>query len=307
MQGDPVQISIDKLQTLAPNPNSFLNIGGMFGMARAGEVWTGLNGRRLLLHASDMMVIFTGLDGNEAGKVFVQSSAAFRGDVTTAPIILGARRALPMARLVEYEMQFILGVFAASSGVGLVAVAGTDILRFIVSHRQLFPMWCKIISSLLSCRAVLKKYTPTLWDAMVHRTLLFAWRGVESVGLVAGGKITSNLPTAIVTNPAILGRGLGLIIGTLGAQVAKGRINAFGLCFSILSKIVSKTLAAVPGAMKLTAQEYTAEANELIEALRSGGVALSETDAKKIVEEVRAHSAEVKAAFEAIVTACRGG
>lgn len=305
MQGDPVQISQDDLQTLVPNPNSSLNLGGIFGVARAGEVWVGLNGRRLLIHANATMVIFAGLDGKEAGKLFVQSGIAFRGDVTTAPIIMGARRALPMARLVEYEMQVIVGIVAATSGVGFVAVAGTDILRVFVEHRQQLPLWRKILTTLLASRALLKKYAPTLWDAIVHRTLLFAWRGAEAVVIVSGGDVGSNLPHAIVSNPAIIGRGLGLIIGTIGAQAVKGRISVVSLTFSILSKVVSKTLSAVPGAIKATAQQYTAEGRELIEALRGGGVQLAEEDAKRILQEVQAHGAEVKAAIESLVATCR--
>lgn len=305
MRGDPVQISQDDLQTLVPNPNASLNLGGILGEARAGEVWVGLSGRRLLIHASPMMVIFVGLDGKEAGKLFVQNSAAFKGDVTTAPIIIGARRALPMARLVEYEMQFILGIVAATSGVGFVAVAGTDLLRLFVEHRQQIPFFRKILTALLASRAVLKKHTPTLWDAIVHRTLLFAWRGAEAVVIVAGGDVGSNLPNAIVSNPAIIGRGLGLIVGTIGAHAVKGRINVLSLAFSILSKVVTKTLAAMPGAIKATAQQYAAEGQELIDALRSGGVKLSEEDAKKILQEVQAHGAEVKAVLDSLVATCR--
>ncbi len=306
MEGDPVQITQEDLKSLMPDANSFFNLGGIWGVARAGEVWQGLKGRRLLMHASPSMVIFVGMDGPEAGKLYLQRGAAFHGDITTAPAIMGAQRALPMARLVEYEMQFIMGVVATTSGVGLVAVVGTDVLRFFVEHRQQLPMWRKVIAALLTSRAVLKKHAPTLWDAIVHKTLLFAWRGVEGVAVVAGGDIAGNVPQAIVSNPAIIGRGLGMIVGTIGAQVAKGRINAIGLSFSILSKIVAKTLSAMPGAIKATAQQYTAEGKELVEAIRSGGGHLSEEDAAKIIAELQAHGAEVKAAIDNLVATCRG-
>lgn len=276
---------------------------GALGFAKSGEVWVGPKGRCLILGVSTKHVVFVALDGNQAGRAFLQETAAFASDLRFTPVADGARRALFAAKLVEYELQFIAGVVSVCSGVGFVAVTGSDLIRFFVQHRHQIQLWRRYISALLKVRRVLKKYAPTLWDKIVNRLLLFAWNGAKAAVAVGGEDVLANMPEAALTNPQVVGRGLGMIAGTLGAQLLNARLGALRLILSILSKILAKTVAAGVAAVKMTINEHAAEAREIVEAIRTGGASLTVEEAQTIMQEVQSHASEVKDALAELARA----
>ena len=93
-------------------------------------------------------------------KIYLQTAKGFTGDVTGYPALEGGRRAAGMAKLAEYEVQVLMGIVAATSGLGLAAVLTSDIGRFTHENRTHFKKWLAIAAAARSAGHCLKLTAP---------------------------------------------------------------------------------------------------------------------------------------------------
>lgn len=301
MNDKPVELTADRLKTLNPSTESKLFLGGIWGNVESGQTWPATDGRRSVISADSMTVIYV-LTGathpTRNNKFFIQSSAGFRGEVTTYPFVEAARRAAPMARLAQLEMQIMIGIFAATSGVGLAAVVGTDVVDFCLKNHDNFGKWSKALAACVAVREVLRRHAPTLYDKVVDAVLIAAGAGVtESL---------RNIPEATANDPKLMGRFIGALIGKLGKQALSTRLSALSVVWILLSTVATKSLGAVPGALRMSLDERAKTADAIVTELRRGGVSLSAEDARKIVEEVAAKPQEIRASLEQLKAAFDG-
>lgn len=285
---DPVAIDVQVAEKLIDTASK-LTIGGIWGEVKSGETWLATDGSRLVMTASNGGVIYL---LSTDGRIYRQSARGFVGEVTTYPFIEGARRAAPMVRLIELEVQFIMGVIGATSGVGFAVVAGTSILSFVVENRQKFTQWSRMVSAIMTARTALKQIAPTLYDK-VFDALLF----------VLIKDVLPNAPGAITADG--LAKMVGAIVGKLGKKAAEGKFSALTILATLLGNVAKNCLTAVPKAISITAGEYKQSADKLIETLRSSGVTVTAADAQKIFEEIRQHPKEILDLFGKIEAAAK--
>ena len=297
----PVEISPAKLAQLSPSTGTALPLGGIWGQVESGQTWLANDGRRMIVSADSTAVIFVlGEAKNPAltNKIFIQSSRGFREEVRTYPFAEAGRRASPMARMAELEMQILIGICGATSGLGFAAVLGADLLDFLVKNRDNFNRWSKAASACLACRAVLKKHAPTLYDKLIDATFLAA-----AGGLAESAK---NIPEAAAKDTKLIGRLVGAVIGKLGKKATTARLSALGAIWIVLSDVVKKALSAVPGAVKISVDEKTKSADALISELKKANVRITPEEARRIVEEVVANSRELGTAHQQLRDAFSG-
>jgi len=123
----------------------------------------------------------------------------------------------PMVAIAEFEVQMIIGILSTTGWSAFALVVGADALSFSVQNKDNFKKWSEITKACLSTRKDLKKYAPTLYDKLVYSALLMAWEGT----VYAGGKkgeISDTLAEKALTDPNVAGRGVGIIVGKLGAS-----------------------------------------------------------------------------------------
>jgi hypothetical protein len=94
---DPVVLDSASAAQLL-DPRTRLVIGGIWGEVQSGETWRGTDGRRLVLTAGWSGVIDL---LNTDGRIYLQSATGFMSEVASYPFFDAARRAAPMARLVD--------------------------------------------------------------------------------------------------------------------------------------------------------------------------------------------------------------
>jgi hypothetical protein len=300
MNHDPVEIPPQKLATLKLSTDTKLFLGAM-GSVESGQTWPASDGRRTVLSADSMSVIYVltaAASPTRNNKTFIQSATGFRNEVVTYPFVEAARRAAPMARLAELEMQIMIGIFAASSGAGLAAVIGADVLDFCLKNGDKFSTWGRALAACVAVREVLKRHAPTLWDKLVDAALVGAAAGVaESL---------RNIPEAAARDPKVIGRFVGALIGKLGRKALSSRLSALSVVWVILSTAAGKALGAVPGALRLSLDERAKTAEAIITELRKAGVTLTKEDARKIVEEIAAKPQEIRASLDQLKAAFEG-
>jgi hypothetical protein len=294
-QHDPVALTPQAAASLSETGSgSRLHLGGIWGAVQAGQTWIGTDGERLILTASPTAVVYL-LDPRAlAGspRFYMQSAAGFRGEVTTAPAVLGARRARPMVRLAEIQVQIIMGIVAATSGVGLAAVVGTDLLRFTVENQENFRRWSRLVSAAVAARETLRRHAPRLYEKLIQAALLAL---VKDVLPATGGQLSEQTVARIV----------GSLLGKLGRQAAETRLAGLSAAWTIALEFAKRLLMAVPGAAAAVAADYGRSAEELVGHLRALGVTLSKEDINAIAEEIRRHPREVTAALEDLANAAR--
>jgi hypothetical protein len=300
MNHDPVELSPDRVRTLNLSKGK-LFLGGIWGTVESGQTWLATDGKRSVISADSMTVIYVLTGATQPvrnNRFFIQSSTGFRGEVTTYPMIEAARRAAPMARLAELEMQVMIGIFAASSGVGLATVIGTDIVDFCIKNQDDFGKWGKALAACVAVREVLKRHAPTLYDRLIEGVLVAAGAGVlESL---------RNVPAAAGNDPKLIGRFIGALVGKLGKKALSSRLSALSVIWILLSTAATKSLSAVPRALRMSLDERAKAAEAIITELRRSGVTISAEDARKIVEEVAAKADEIRASLDQLKSAFEG-
>jgi hypothetical protein len=302
MNHQPVLITPDKLRTLSPSTQTKLYLGGIWGSVESGQTWLATDGRRTVISANSVNVLYllTGSKKPGGNVIYAQSAEGFRGEVTTYPLIEGARRAEKIARIAEFETHVLMGAFSVSSGGALALVMGLDALDFCVKNQANFSKWGRMLTAVLATRTVLKRHAPTLYDKLIEATLI-------AVGTTAVDSLR-NLPEAAAKDPKIVARLVGTILGKLGQKVLTERAGALKTIFAaVLLPLATKALGAIPGAVQITLDDRTQAASSIITALERSDVTLSAEDARKIVDEMAAKPNELRGSLEELRRAFEAG
>jgi hypothetical protein len=279
--GFPIPIAHPETVLPLCNPQTVLNIGGLWGTITAGQTVMASDGYRFVWSADSMIVIYS-----LGGQFYGQGSRGFVNEIRTAPIIEGARRAEFMVKLAEVEMKFLMGIVAGASGIGFAIVIGVEVAEFMVENRENFAKWESQLEAVLRAREYLKKYTPTIYDALFYTVLKQVYRDTKA-----------QIPEAITAQTVAFG--VGVIFGTIGKKLVQGKFSILSLVFVILEQLVIRfALNVGPGALQIVSNEYQSMAAEIIQKARDAGVTLPEGDVKKIIEEARQHPQEIKQAYE---------
>jgi hypothetical protein len=125
-------------------------------------------------------------------------------------------------------------------------------------------------------------------------------RGPESASRCA------TFPAAAVEDPKLMGRFMGALVGKLGKKALSSRLSALSVIWILLSTVATKSLGAVPDALRLSLDERAKRAEAIITELRRSGVTIGARDARKIVEEVAAKAHEIRASLEQLKSTFEG-
>jgi hypothetical protein len=263
------------------NTYSSLQIGGIWGTATSGQTWMAADGERFIWSADGMQVIYS-----QDGKFFTQSARGFVNDIRTYPAAAAGRSAQPWVRIAQVEVKLLMGIVAGASGVGFVIVVGTEIAEFVGENHDDFAKWEYQLEVVLKARQLLKSYAPVLYDKVFDAVLGQVFKDVKS-----------NIPDAVT--PEIVFFGVGVIVGSVGKALSKGKFRLLGLILVVLEQLLVRlTIGVVPQAIKITEAEYRKMADQIITQLRSAGVTIQDSDITKMVEEVRQHPDIVKQALD---------
>ncbi|MCK6547508.1 peptidoglycan-binding protein [Myxococcota bacterium] len=257
-----------------------------YGELGRGDVVLDVEGhRRLILAYEAPFVVFI----TEDNLGWVQRYEGFDLDVRFAPIALGGQQSLPAKRLLEVEMQLLLGMLAGSSIVGFALVNGVALIDFVIIHARDFGRWADEAQRLKDARDELKRTAPALYDALVETALGELWQRMpESITADRVAYFTGQLVALLWTRS---------FAGV--ADVAKG----IGIT---LARTILPTIGTAVDAGHAVAKDLESASAEVIAAFRAQGVELTEDDARRIVEEYRAHPDKIAEALDAMGRALEG-
>ncbi len=317
---------VDK-EIAATRPGGFLRFAdsaspGGFAVVKAGETWLGPEGKRLIIHAMEYetreggklkpngIVTYQQITSDTAtareGVIYRQNREGFVTDILYAGIAHAGKKLKSTQVIIEMEMEFLLAVASANPFV-FAADASLKVAEWTAANKDNFPKWAKAISLVLTARKTLKTYAPTLWDKIVDATLFAAWKGTKAAVVMFGADVARNIPEGMAGDTKKATKLAGSILGAIGKNGFNARMTALKLVWTVLSKVAVKALTSVPAAIKITAADKKKAALDLVASLKKAGIALSEGDAKTIVEEVARNADEVndairklKAGYDAI-------
>lgn len=277
----PIVIQHPELIISLLNTDTSVMIGGIWGMATAGQTWKTTGGDRFIWSADGLQVIYS-----HNGKFYTQTPRGFINDVRTYPAVAAAISAAPWVRVAQIEMKLLMGIVAGASGAGFALVVGMEIAEFVGENAENFEKWEHQLEVILKARQLLKANAPVLYDKVFNAVLKQVYQGVKG-----------NIPDAVT--PEIVFFGVGVIIGSVGKAMTKGKFTIAGLIFVVVEQLVVRlTIGVVPQAIKITEDQYRKMAEQIINQLKAAGVTLQDGDLRKIVEEVRQHPDTVKQAFD---------
>ncbi|MEM9501380.1 MAG: hypothetical protein AAF941_05990 [Pseudomonadota bacterium] len=270
--------------------------------ATAGETWEAVGGKRLILSARQWSVNAGGkikpagvvyfmqatsrTKSRKIGEVYQQSRAGFVGDIFDAPIEIAGKRLKSTQVLAEMEVNLLLGIVTTVVPAVWWIDKGLSATEWIVFNRKKFPTWIAAIKLILKARRILKTHCPTLWDKIVDAALLGAWKGTKAFVAMFGEDIAGNIPEAAIADEGKLAKATGGLVGKLGTEAVRGRLSALKVIWIVLKAIATHAALSTPGAIKITYKEKKDAALKLVESLKRAGVALSERDAAKVIDEV---------------------
>lgn len=274
---------------------------------KAGSLFLTTQGNRLVLEVGINRVIYILVHPSPSniGKIYIQVANGFIGDVTSYPYEKAGNDLRPIASVAVFEVQVLIGILSTLSGAALATVMGADVLVFVLRNPSNFKKWGEIIKACVQTHSDIKKYTPTLYNKLLHEIVLAGLKGAVHNTKNHKGEINESLAKQVLTDPNSAGRGVGVLVGKVGVAGLNGRISVLSAVWTVLSTTVTKMLSAVPGAAKSKLQELGASsiaskeelAKKLFTMLYHSDVAISQDEARKITEEVMAHPAELKASF----------
>jgi hypothetical protein len=281
MASNPVLVSDPKTILSKINTATVLNLGGIWGQVKAGQTWESSDGRRFILSADSVAVIYF-----QAGRIFMQASDGFRNEVVTYPMVAAGRDAHPWIQIAQVETKIICGIVAGATGVGFAAVISTEIAEFVVTNRNNFDKWQRQLTAVLKARALLKQHAPVLYDKVFNAVLGQVYKDVKG-----------NIPDAVT--PEVVAFGVGVVLGSVGKKACEGRFSLLAVIVAILEQLcVRFCISLVPGAINITEAQYRKLADQIIGQLRTAGVAIQDGDVRKIIAEVQKYPSEVKRAFD---------
>lgn len=295
VKNEPIELTKKQIASITLDPAFRVRVGGIWGWIEGGKNYRTHMGKVLVLEASNLQVFFLVTEGTKKNRIYAQPTTGFIGDIRSYPATKAGLKALGMAKLAVLEVNLILGVVSAVSGVGFVVVLGTDILQFMINNKQNFPKWRGAISAVLRVRKRMKQLAPTLYDRVFDAALLAAWRGVYATLGIAGKELPGNIPDSAANDPKIVGRGLGAIVGKVGKNMLAQRLTVLSVIITLLLQIIMGALKAVPGAVKISVDKRKITAKEIIDSLKKVGVSIRNRDVQAILDEIEKNADGVKA------------
>jgi hypothetical protein len=200
-------------------------------------------------------------------------------------------------------MGIMLAIFSGTSTAGLVLVMGTSGLNFIIENREKFPKWASAVSTVLSVRATLKRYAPTLYEKMCKGLFIGVKRGTLVAISLAGDDVVGNLPQSMVKDPMTAGKLVGALVASLTKAGLAKRLTMFGAVFAILKTLVKQAAMGIPGAVGITAGQKIAAARDIVARLQAAGVFITQAEAHAIIDEVEQNAREVRGALDDLARA----
>jgi len=248
----------------------------------AGQTWLAPDGQRFVLLALSFDIVFC-----VNGKFFHQTAAGFIDEVTTYPYYAAGQASAWLAIVAEVEVRVVMGIIAGSTGVGWVAIVGTEVAEFIKENRKNFAKWIRTLGAVLEVRATMKRIAPTLYEKVFDAVLK---------------RLFGKVPDAVT--PDVIAFGVGVILGAAGKDLWKGKLSVLSVLLSVLLQIVMRfSLSVAPVAAKLALADYQNFEADLIRTLKDEGISISSADVKHIWEEVQKHPREMKEALDKLKAA----
>ena len=209
-------------------------------------------------------------------------------DVVTEPLSRAGKAARSLATIIEYQMQFLIGIASCASGGVFLAVLSTDAAKFYIKNVDKLDKWYKALRVAIEVRSTLRRVAPTLYDKLIDRVLIQVYQSVME------------LPKEMLNDPKIAGRGLGVLLAKLGKKTLAARLSALSIVWSVLWAFLKSAVGKIPAAVK------TKTINDIYAALKSGDIGLSRDEVKKILEEIQSHPEEIKSALGKLIDAFQG-
>lgn len=302
------RIPSQRVHALKASLDGKIFIPAFFGYyVKVGDFLSTYVGRIIILKANYHGVTFTVVDSiakDLIGKTYYQEAADFKGDMRTYPFHEAGKKARPIVKIAELELNLIMGIASAASGVVLAAVIATNITQFVVENEKEFPRWMNMLKVVFAVNNTIKKYAPTL-----HRkTISFLLKGLLKGVKIGTVPVASNLPAAYYRKKVDadnLAKLLGTIIGSIGKRALKKRISVGAIFWVIIQKVIIDVLKTFPGAVSITVGQKKKMAKNLIQQFRKAGVKISEAEAMKIIKEIRRNPEIIKKNFKRLQNTLR--
>jgi hypothetical protein len=263
--------------------NTFYQGGREYvGPIKRGMVFPTVAGERVVIGATSKDVYFL-----LNGKFYSQSGVDFSEDAYGEAFGLAGHRARGMVILGKIQMAFIMGLASAVSGVGFVAVMGTNIVRFFVETDAVALV--KRIAAIYAAYKALDAAAPTLTDK------IFEWSTAGRILLEA----LKRVPGAMLEmSPEDIAKLLGGLVGKVGKQVVIEAVKSIKVAGSAILVFLITELPTKAG--KVLVEDHARAAKQLAIKLRSLGIAVTDEEARQIVEEIQRNPEKIKALLQGI-------
>ncbi|NBB70841.1 MAG: hypothetical protein GVY33_11065 [Alphaproteobacteria bacterium] len=292
---------------------------------RPGEVYAGLDGRRLLLAIDGHRAIFQLLDDagpgraifnplrGRPGRIYKQSTAEFLNEWDAVFYHRMAERLKSLKVVMKMEIKFMIACSSAlSGGVGAI-LFGTSLFKFLNDNRSEIRTWVAAVDAFVDGRRTLQRFTPTLYDKFEQLLLHNVRRAAATVVDEKGRDVLAHVDDTMAGDPGAAAKLVGALVGTIGKAAFKGRMASLGGIAGDVLKLIGKRAGlALPGAaaktfQNMSDQEKASLAVRLIRRFEASGVKVSRSEALVIVAELsrEEHRHEVRRALERLYRACR--
>ncbi len=282
----PFRIDPQTAMQLTFNPRQSVQIGGIWGTIRPGQNYQATDGLRQVVDVGGYLIFYY-----QNNALWGQQTQSFIDEIRTYPLIRGAQRAVGMAKLAEFQVNMLLGIVAGSSGIGMLAVVGVDIFKFLVMNKDNFNKWLIQMQAFLKVRERLKAKAPILYEKIFEMFLKQLWIATKK-----------NIPAA-TTQPHVVGKLIGIMLGKFGKAAVRSRLTILGTIWIILSNVTSKIITSTPSAIRITSGAYKQLAIDLLSQLRKIGITISEREAQQIFQEIAKHPNEIRDIFRELQAA----
>lgn len=262
--------------------------------AQAGKVFLTTQGKRFILEASQTRVIYivNNPGSKDHNKVFLQNPKGFINDVVTYPHERTGRGASAIRKIMETEVQVVIGILSTPGGEAFFTVTGVHPAEFSLTYHDNLLRWRELLITCLKIRDDLKRYAPTLYTNLIYALLFSTWEGTKFI-IPQADDMAEAMAEAARNDPKILSRGMGIMVGKLGINTLNTRVAALAGCWTILLNSTTNWLLQNP-----VMGDTIFIAKRIKDALFKSGVEISMDTGKHILQEVQTYPAELKLPLE---------
>jgi len=244
----PKKISNILLHNYLPFDHSYtqqLSVSNMLGMKipdfvlKSGQVYDGLDGKRLIYEVGCNSVIYNLIDPKSTNKYqfFIQQMDDFVFDVTTRSMAgKVAKTTAPVITIVKYEMYFLLGLISTLSIGALIIVVGGDVTVSGIVGFSKAQAAQRLSQTLLDEHQNIESYAPVL-----HSKLEEFFIADNKVTIKNYGK---GLPETIIKDEKTQAQLTGVLVGK--ATLSPKPFTFWAALFTILTTAVIKSATKSP-------------------------------------------------------------